>query len=1190
MRFMLILLAFVLFCTNSLPAGEIVAALTEPDGNMRKIEYEHDSPLYKYFAKQGIRSSFIDYDIFARDFPRAKFLQELKKFHVVMLRMSDETVAVLNDKLQRKAVEVGEILQQYVESGGGLVLIPVNTRYPGHDDEKFWNLVFKPLGMAITREGVADLTRKVNHEWKIGFFNDFFPTGNMVKHPVTENISNLWFPFFSYIKSPGTTYIDYSADWQILVRGEKTAVTCQKNYQNVFQLDVPGMVKSEPAIVAARTLGKGRIVCIPIQNVHTGQNYGKPTWSHIVEERGAEGKSGGGMQLICNALKWCAEPVAGNPEFGTYVATPYEKIQFPESVSWDESEFGAVQQKFHKYIFGLHSNYSDGQSSVEDYVHAAKAAGLSGVVFADPLEKLSAEKYESLRRDCARYSSPDFYACPGVEFTDASGIRWFFAGEKVTWPEEKPFQKGNYTYHLWDGEKILNFGTYSDQCSFPTAAVIDYAKLAKNQVRRENLWWFWQLIPYAFENDRLIADNRAELDFALQDIRWQNYLPFTRIFSADAVGLASQTAVLKISNAALIKDILTKGVASSSRFVRRSADASVTYGGADTLTIRAWRAINHQQDPRMLKTRGTQRVRMMFDVASPDGIDMVKVMDAQAGEPLRVFKPQAAKEFSREFELVHDRQHFVYIEVNDLKGAKAISDPYYIYDYKQGLFRCSDNLNVLGPLGYWWHPDRPELLPLTKMLRNAEKLSVMGWDRAQADCPFPSGRGHTDIYIDGKGNVANFLAENVAYYMRMSVRLSSGDLQIVDSIMDELGENCDTAIRPGPSRSSPPKMVAKNPYIIHQQRLYSPRDRMDHHIAWDNRRYLESIEEYDGSMHLFTGVITFRQDTRLSNDSFVPVKLASTYMEPRESVKHTDKILMCKDAQKGFFLDEFTPSQWKAIRGSLASDAYVAVLQSPVGYIALVPLSDGEWKYSFDNSGTLNFGIGEPGKLYKEKEKINYAFATFSIVGNEANPTRIETMIDIVRGKFPMEILRGRRGDDKVLIHFQADDHSSRFSVGPKSGAGIDMPFAVSGLQDNGCAAIFTTVRPSFRFVPFELGKDTVYFQEPIENQNQIWCGNVFTAEDLSLKMTLVVDGQTPGKRPFIEIHNPVGRTIRTVVKSPPETPLFNAISFTAEIPPHESIRHEFDFEELRRASESIHDEFIKSYSMKYLQSLMANP
>lgn len=1189
MRFLLIFLSLVLFSINALSAGEIVAALTEPDGNKRKIEYEHDSPLYEYYAKQGIRSSFIDYHIFSSDFPRAKLLQELKKFHVVLLRMTDETVAVLNDKLQRKALEVGEVLQQYVESGGGLVLVPVNTRYSGHDDEKFWNLVFKPLGLVITREGVADLQLKTNHEWKTGFFNDFFPTGNIVRHPVTENISNLWFPVFSYTKSPGTTYIDYSADWQILVRGEKTAATYQKNSRNILQLELAGTVKSEPAIVAARTLGKGRVVCIPIQNVHTGQNYGKPTWSHIVEDRGADGKSGGGMKLLSNALKWCAEPVADHPEFGSYVAIPYEKIQFPESVSWDDSKFGAVQQKFYKYIFGLHSNYSDGQSSVEDYVLAAKAAGLSGIVFADSLEKLTAEKFESLQRDCVRYSAPDFYACPGVEFTDASGIRWFFAGEKVTWPEEKPFQKGNYTYRLWDGERILNFGRYSIQCAFPTVAVIDYAKLEKNQVHRENLWWFWQLIPYAFENDRLIADNRAELDFALRDIRWQNYLPFTRIFSADAVGLASRKAVLKLSNPALMKDILTKG-SSSSRFVRRNADASVTYGGPDTLTIRAWRGINHQQDPRMLKTRGTQRVRMLFDVFSPDGIDAVKVMDAQAGEPLRVFNAQAAKEFSREFELVHDRQHFVYLEVTDRKGARAISDPYYIYDYKQGLFRCGDNLNVLGPLGYWWHPDRPELLPLSKIFRNAEKLSVMGWDRAAADCPFPSGRNHTDMYIDGKGNVADFLAENVTYYMRMNVRLSSGDLQIVDSIMDELGEKCDTAKRPGPSNSSPPKMVASNPYIIHQQRLYSPRDRMDHHIAWDNRRYLESIEEYDGSMHLFTGEIRFRQDTRLSNDSFVPIELASTYMEPRQSAQYTEKILMSKDAQKGFFIEEFTPEKRKVIRGSLESDAYVAVLQSPVGYIALVPLSGGEWKYSFGNSGTLNFGIGEPGKLYKEGENIRYAFASFSIVGNEADPARVETLIDIVRGKFPMEILHGTRMEDEVLIRFQAKGHSARFSVGPKSGAGIDLPFAVSGLQDNGCAAIFTTVRPSFRFVPFETGKDTVYFQEPIEKQNQIWCGNVFTAEDPSLQMTLVVDGQSPGKRPFIEIHNPGGKSIRTVVKSPLETPLFNAISFTAEIPPYASIRHEFDFEELSRASQSIHDEFLKSYSLKYLQSLMTNP
>ncbi|NTU41965.1 MAG: nitroreductase [Nitrospirales bacterium] len=66
---------------------------------------------------------------------------------------------------KRKAIETGEALKKYVEEGGGLIVIPVGVRYPGHDDEKYWNLVLNPLGTDITREGVADLSRKVKNEW-----------------------------------------------------------------------------------------------------------------------------------------------------------------------------------------------------------------------------------------------------------------------------------------------------------------------------------------------------------------------------------------------------------------------------------------------------------------------------------------------------------------------------------------------------------------------------------------------------------------------------------------------------------------------------------------------------------------------------------------------------------------------------------------------------------------------------------------------------------------------------------------------------------------------------------------------------------------------------------------------------------------------------------------------------------------
>ena len=68
----------------------------------------------------------------------------------------------------------------------------------------------------------------------------------------------------------------------------------------------------------------------------------------------------------------------------------YQPVQFPAKVELGPSPLAtAVAPTGIRGIFGAHSAYSDGSGTVADYVQAAKAAGLSFLVFADPLEKLT---------------------------------------------------------------------------------------------------------------------------------------------------------------------------------------------------------------------------------------------------------------------------------------------------------------------------------------------------------------------------------------------------------------------------------------------------------------------------------------------------------------------------------------------------------------------------------------------------------------------------------------------------------------------------------------------------------------------------------------------------------------------------------------------------------------------------------
>ena len=106
--------------------------------------------------------------------------------------------------------------------------------------------------------------------------------------------------------------------------------------------------------------------------------------------------------------------------------------------------------------------------------------------------------------------------------------------------------------------------------------------------------------------------------------------------------------------------------------------------------------------------------------------------------------------------------------------------------------------------------------------------------------------------------------------------------------------------------------------------------------------------------------------------------------------------------------------------------------------------------------------------------------------------------------------------------------------------------------------AIYSTKRPWFRFVPVD-AQGTAWFQEPIDKANEMWVGNVFACDNKALKITLVVDGQTEGRSPFVEVHNPTDREIVATLRSPIHTPIFGGMSTSVTLPPGDSMRLTID-------------------------------
>ncbi len=1145
---------------SAAPSGTetpVRAGIARTDGEKYDAEFSRYGKEAAFYKEQGIDAALFDYNDFCHtDIAPADLYTKLKRFQVIVLPTHEESVYKLTDQFRQRAENVAKGLEKYVSEGGGLVIQPRSVRYANDEDEKYWNLVFGRFGLKILHEGVFDTTNQAEVEIKPGLKQKFFHTGNIQDNPATSGVKSLWLPLNSYYPNAGTPAMEYSPDWTVLAKGEKSAKSYKSHeQQNIVDLAKEGTYASEPPIVAIRSLGKGRIVCVPVDPIHTGINLGNPSWSHIVENKG-DAKSGSAsdmMTLMANVIRWAAEPALGNPELGKSVRQPYAPITFPESCAWNPF------RNAEKGVIGAHSSYSDGEGTVAKFVEAAKAADLSFVVFTDPLELLTPEKLKSLMADCAKASNGSFYACPGIEFTDGSGVRWIFFGEKVKWPEESfkgHYGGGDFAYPQWDGKVVRHFGKYIEQCNYCPSAVVSYKLLRECGAVPENMWWFYNVIPYAYDGGELIADNFQEWLFALRDLRLVSPVSFTRVKSPTRLADAARLGSTAMKNLPSVRKALNTRC--TPYWAAKDATQFTSFGGG--VEVLEWEAINDQMEENWQRTRGAQRTKLKFTVRSPNGIKDVVVHDANYGVIRRFASTKGEEFFSREFELTQDKQHYLTLVATDLKGGKAVSSFIFVYCYKQGLYRCGDNLNILGPLGMYWHPDRNQDFHLFKDFRNAELMSVQGWDRGGPDCPVPSGLLCDWVNIKGVGEFPAPSARDRMLGKRMDVRLGSHNLQIAGMRMDSLVERFDNENRPGPSFASIARKLDDNEYFTRTTRMVAPMDRMDHFVAWNFRRYREGIKDYQGSYLWHEGEITFKKDVTLQGR--VPIPLAWT-SEPFDLARSYGTRLVVADADKGpSTFDATEPGKPLNASGRITPAGYAAVMNCPVGYLGILPGKDMDFAYMASVPGRLYVGLGRDGQEIKAGTVLKYSFLAGDFIDQVNNGDRmayVSKAFNLGGGTdgYPIEMKVGACLDATFFFTATAEKGEAQFALGPKKEIGIDLPIKVNGLDDNGCAAIYSTVRKWFRFVPVVDG--AAYLQEPIDDKNDIWIGNVFLCDNKEIKLTLVVDGQGAGKPPFLEVHNPTDKPVKATISSPTHAPVFGAKKFEIEVPAGSSLVKELE-------------------------------
>ncbi len=245
--------------------------------------------------------------------------------------------------------------------------------------------------------------------------------------------------------------IDTDANWTPVVKASPTAKAvgwAEERIKSILPY-VNAQPETAPTLLAVREVGKGRLAALGITAEWI---FESPSNCPPVEDmlsRGHDGKPSNWLHLYANLFRWLAQPTldagkGGEPTMPSVLLPPpandalrgwADEMLKPRD--WTKPAAAIDDQTQLHGLIGARSNYSGGKATVEEWVKSAKAAGLTTLVFLEPLEYTSEENFNKLKADCAKCSDDTFFACPGLWGKDSyTKTSMYTYGENVQYPLE----------------------------------------------------------------------------------------------------------------------------------------------------------------------------------------------------------------------------------------------------------------------------------------------------------------------------------------------------------------------------------------------------------------------------------------------------------------------------------------------------------------------------------------------------------------------------------------------------------------------------------------------------------------------------------------------------------------------------------------------------------------------------------
>ncbi len=637
----------------------------------------------------------------------------LSKFNAVVLfdmsRRYEGTRTVNAVEISPEGFQrISDLLYRFVQEGGGLYVYGVSFTHMGQG----WaadslNRFLRPLGAQVLFEMLRDEPKEQRQPE--GRQVLYALADSIVAHPATAGVKNYWYAVGPFSYGPWTRPLGLGPDWTPLIRtseGFRSVPFEDKSWDGPPTPAESGVKEKTAVIYAARQYGQGRIVLNGGESTISFFGYGYSDyadrqWGQIGMEAGLNGIKSDGLQLLVSSLKWLTQPSAG--KFGGFVPPvkpPFEpKVTAP--IRWDPAGEVRGEISYRKGVMGAIPALGGGSGSIAEWVEAAKAQGLSWIVFAGDFAKMEKPAWDQMVAECKAQSNDAFVAVPALLTLDDQNNHFLQCGPQ-SWPKAERLSKK-------DPKRVQDhIGYWMNDSNFPCRVPFLFSQ------GRYPTWLHSGYDTFAVRTyrDGELVDEAVEGFLQNQEQGDRSRIVTVNLLSApEKLAAVKDFTYIMAGNATQMEETFTRP---------QFSGGNISYVSSGPRILNFYISNGTRNTYGDYFVPGTERWRASLRVASEIPLKSVTFYDST-----RVFRRLALSGQTAEINLegLHDNRHVLCAVVEDEQGHRAMTGSAEIQDTLMIQFFCSDRCNIMSGYSVIRHPDgRHEMVPASSMLYKAGRL------------------------------------------------------------------------------------------------------------------------------------------------------------------------------------------------------------------------------------------------------------------------------------------------------------------------------------------------------------------------------------------------------------------------------------------------------------------------------------